>query len=95
MFRYAKDAQIKAKVWSYRDRKTRKRNFRCLWIQRLNAATRAEVITYSRFIEGLKVAGIRLDRKILSDLAIADLPVFRQIFQKAMAALDAKRVCAG
>ncbi|ALJ57019.1 50S ribosomal protein L20 [Candidatus Xiphinematobacter sp. Idaho Grape] len=94
LFRYAKDAQIKARVWSYRDRKTRKRNFRCLWIQRLNAATRAEGITYSRFVEGLKVAGIVLDRKVLSDLAIADLPVFKLVFQKVKAALDAKRVCA-
>ncbi|QQY09862.1 MAG: 50S ribosomal protein L20 [Candidatus Xiphinematobacter sp.] len=94
LFRYAKDAQLKARVWSYRDRKTRKRNFRCLWIQRLNAAARAEGVTYSRFVEGLKVAGILLDRKTLSDLAIADPPIFKQVFQKAMAALEAKRVCA-
>ena len=63
LFRYAKDAQMKAKYWAYRDRKTRKRTFRSLWISRLNAAVRAEGITYSRFVEGLKAAGIVLDRK--------------------------------
>ena len=71
LFRYAKDAQMKAKYWAYRDRKTRKRNFRSLWITRLNAAVRAEGITYSRFVEGLKAAGIALDRKVLADLAVA------------------------
>ena len=64
LFRYAKDAQMKAKYWAYRDRKTRKRTFRSLWITRLNAAVRAEGITYSRFLEGLKAAGIALDRKV-------------------------------
>jgi len=62
LFRYAKDAQMKGKYWAYRDRKTRKRNFRALWITRLSAAVRAEGITYSRFIEGLKFANIELDR---------------------------------
>lgn len=90
MFRYAKDAQMKAKSWSYRDRKTRKRNFRCLWIQRLNAAVRAEGISYSRFIEGLKAASIALDRKILSDLAITDPTVFKAVLQQATAALENK-----
>lgn len=90
LFRYAKDAHMKAKSWSYRDRKTRKRNFRCLWIQRLNAAVRAEGITYSRFIEGLKFASVALDRKILSDLAIADPPVFKEVLQKVIAALKNK-----
>lgn len=90
LFRYAKDAQMKAKSWSYRDRKTRKRNFRCLWIQRLNAAVRAEGISYSRFIEGLKAASIALDRKILSDLAITDPTVFKAVLQQATAALENK-----
>ena len=63
LFRYAKDAVMKAQVWAYRDRKTRKRTFRYLWIQRLNAAARANGMTYSRLAEGLKAAGIGLDRK--------------------------------
>src|SRR6478672_616237 len=58
LFRYAKDATMKGKYWSYRDRKTRKRNFRYLWIQRLNAAARAQGLSYSRFAEGLKAAGM-------------------------------------
>ncbi len=63
---------MKGKYWAYRDRKTRKRTFRYLWIQRLNAAARANGMTYSRLAEGLKAAGIGLDRKILADLAVAD-----------------------
>jgi large subunit ribosomal protein L20 len=90
LFRYAKDAQMKAKYWAYRDRKTRKRNFRSLWITRLNAAVRAEGITYSRFIEGLKAAGIVLDRKVLADLAVQDIAAFRQIVEKAKAALETR-----
>src|SRR5207253_2364154 len=72
LFRYAKDATMKAQYWAYRDRKTRKRTFRYLWIQRLNAAARANGLTYSRFAEGLKAAGIGLDRKVLADLAVSD-----------------------
>src|SRR5204862_5466461 len=72
LFRYAKDATMKAQYWAYRDRKTRKRNFRMLWIQRLNAAVRAHGLTYSRIVEGLKAATIALDRKILADLAVND-----------------------
>ncbi|MFZ0711451.1 MAG: 50S ribosomal protein L20 [Terrimicrobiaceae bacterium] len=90
LFRYAKDAQMKAKYWAYRDRKTRKRTFRSLWITRLNAAVRAEGLTYSRFVEGLKAAGIALDRKILSDLAIQDQAAFKQLVEKAKAAFEAK-----
>jgi large subunit ribosomal protein L20 len=90
LFRYAKDAQMKAKTWAYRDRKTRKRNFRSLWIQRLSAAVRAEGVTYSRFIEGLKAAKIALDRKVLSDLAVKDLPAFKQVLKKAVDALGQK-----
>ena len=90
LFRYAKDAQMKAKYWAYRDRKTRKRNFRSLWITRLNAAVRAEGITYSRFIEGLKAAGVVLDRKVLADLAVQDIAAFKQIVEKAKAALETR-----
>src|SRR5918998_1570421 len=79
LFRYAKDATMKAKYWAYRDRKTKKRTFRYLWIQRLNAAVRAQGMTYSRFAEGLKAANIGIDRKILSDLAISDEGAFRAI----------------
>jgi large subunit ribosomal protein L20 len=90
LFRYAKDAQMKAKYWAYRDRKTRKRTFRSLWITRLNAAVRAEGITYSRFVEGLKAARITLDRKVLADLAVQDETAFKQIVEKAKAAFGGK-----
>jgi len=90
LFRYAKDAQMKAKYWAYRDRKTRKRNFRALWISRLNAAVRTEGISYNRFIEGLKTAGIMLDRKVLSDLAVNEEGAFKKIVAQAKAAYDAK-----
>ena len=90
LFRYAKDAQMKAKYWAYRDRKTRKRNFRALWITRLSAAVRAEGISYNRFIEGLKAAGITLDRKVLADLAIQDEATFKQIVAQAKAAYESK-----
>ena len=90
LFRYAKDAQMKAKYWAYRDRKTRKRNFRSLWISRLNAAVRAEGMTYSRFVEGLKAAGVTLDRKVLADLAVQDAVAFKQIVEKAKAAFETK-----
>ena len=91
LFRYAKDAVYKAQHWATRDRKTRKRNFRMLWQQRINAAARALGLTYSRFIEGLKAAQIDLDRKVLADIAVTDEAAFKAIFDKAKAALDAKR----
>ena len=81
---------MKAQIWATRDRKTRKRNFRMLWQQRINAAARSHGLTYSRFMEGIKAAGIELDRKILSDLAITDEAAFKAIFDKAKAALEAK-----
>jgi large subunit ribosomal protein L20 len=90
LFRYAKDATMKAKYWAYRDRKTRKRNFRMLWVQRLNAAVRAQGLTYSRFAEGLKAAGIELDRKILSELAITDEAGFKSIIEQVKGALEKK-----
>ena len=83
LFRYAKDAVMKAQYWAYRDRKTRKRTFRYLWIQRLNAAARANGMTYSRLAEGLKAAGIGLDRKILADLAVTDEAAFKSIVDQA------------
>ena len=81
---------MKAKYWAYRDRKTRKRNFRMLWVQRLNAAVRAQGLTYSRFAEGLKAAGIELDRKILSELAITDEAGFKSIVEQVKSALEKK-----
>lgn len=90
LFRYAKNAVMKADSWAYRDRKTRKRNFRVLWQQRINAAARAHGLTYSRFIEGIKAAGIDLDRKVLADLAVTDEVAFKAIFDKAKAALEVK-----
>ncbi len=90
LFRYAKNAVMKAQVWAFRDRKTRKRNFRMLWQQRINAAARANGLTYSRFIEGLKAAAIDLDRKVLSDIAIKDDAAFKALVAKAQAALVAK-----
>ena len=90
LFRYAKDAVRKALTYEYRDRKKRKGQFRRLWTQRINAACRNEDLTYSRFIEGLKAAGIEADRKILSDLAITDAAAFSAIVVLAKKALEAK-----
>ena len=82
---------MKAKYWAYRDRKTRKRTFRYLWIQRLNAAVRAQGMTYSRFAEGLKAANIGLDRKVLSDMAITDAVAFSAIVGQVKTALENKK----
>ena len=90
LFRYAKDAVMKAQYWAYRDRKTRKRTFRYLWIQRLNAAARANGMTYSRLAEGLKAAGIGLDRKILADLAVTDDAAFGALVGAARESLGAR-----
>jgi large subunit ribosomal protein L20 len=81
---------MKGKYWAYRDRKTRKRTFRYLWIQRLNAAVRAQGLTYSRFAEGLRAANIGLDRKILSDLAITDEVTFKGIVEQVKSAIEKK-----
>jgi large subunit ribosomal protein L20 len=91
LFRYAKNAVMKARVYAYRDRKNRKRNFRMLWQLRINAASRALGLTYSRFMEGIKAAGIELDRKMLADLAVKDEAAFKAIFDQAKAALEAKQ----
>jgi large subunit ribosomal protein L20 len=90
LYRYAKDAVRKAMVYNYRDRKNRKREFRKLWIQRINAATRAHGLSYSRFSEGLKAAGIELDRKVLSDIAIKDEAGFAAIVSQVKDALSKK-----
>lgn len=90
LFRYAKNAVMKAQYWAFRDRKTRKRNFRMLWQQRINAAARAHGLTYSRFIEGLKACGIDLDRKVLSDIAVKDEGAFKALVAKAQVALASK-----
>ncbi|MFT6876799.1 MAG: large subunit ribosomal protein L20 [Granulosicoccus sp.] len=89
VFRVAKQAVTKAGQYAYRDRKTKKRIFRRLWIARINAASRANNITYSRFMQGLKIAGIDVDRKMLADIAIADEAAFTAIVEKAKAALPA------
>jgi large subunit ribosomal protein L20 len=91
LFRYAKDATMKAQYWAYRDRKTRKRNFRNLWIQRINAICRDNGTTYSRFIEGLAAANIAIDRKALAELAVQDPSAFKSIFERAAEALQKKR----
>src|SRR6516162_9356038 len=85
--RAAKAAVDKAGQYAYRDRRTRRRSFRALWIQRINAAARLEGLTYSRFIHGLERAGIDIDRKVLADIAGADPAAFKAIADKVRAAL--------
>jgi large subunit ribosomal protein L20 len=86
--RIAKQAVEKSLQYAYRDRKNRKRNFRALWIQRINAAVREHGLTYGRFIDGLNKAGIEVDRKILSDLAIHEPQAFAALVAQSKAALD-------
>jgi large subunit ribosomal protein L20 len=86
VFRIAKQAVMKAGQYAYRDRRTRKRVFRQLWIARINAAARGLGITYSKFMNGLKKAGIEIDRKVLSDMAIKDPAAFSSIVDKVKAA---------
>ncbi len=83
LFRTASDAVDKALMYAYRDRKVRKRDFRRLWITRINAAARMNNLSYSRFMHGLKQANIELDRKVLADLAISDPAGFAQVAQLA------------
>ena len=87
VFRVANQAVIKAGQYAYRDRRQRKRQFRALWITRINAASRANGLTYSRLIAGLRRAAIGLDRRVLSDLAVHDKAAFAAIVEKARAAL--------
>jgi large subunit ribosomal protein L20 len=87
IFRVAKQAVIKAGQYAYRDRRQRKRQFRALWIARINAAARINGMSYSRFIAGLKKASIEIDRKILADLAVQEKAAFAAVVEKAKAAL--------
>lgn len=85
--RIAKQAVEKAGQYAYRDRRVRKRNFRALWIQRINAASRELGVNYARFMNGLKVAGIEIDRKVLADLAVREPEAFKALVEQAEAAL--------
>jgi large subunit ribosomal protein L20 len=85
--RIAKQAVEKAQQYAYRDRRNRKRTFRALWIQRINAAARVEGLTYARLIDGLAKAGVEVDRKVLSDLAISEPAAFSALAAKAKDAL--------
>ncbi len=83
LYRTATEAVDRGLVYAYRDRKAKKRDFRRLWITRINAAARINDMSYSRLMNGLKKAGIALDRKVLSNLAILDAPAFAKVVQKA------------
>jgi large subunit ribosomal protein L20 len=87
VFRVAKQAVIKAGQYAYRDRRQRKRQFRALWIQRINAEARMSGLSYSQFINGLKKASIEIDRKILADIAVFDKPAFSLLVEQAKIAL--------
>jgi len=89
-YRTAVQAVEKALQYAYRDRKTKKRNFRALWIQRINAAARAHGLNYSQFMNGMKLAGIELDRKVLADMAARDSDAFKAVFDEAHKALGKK-----
>jgi len=87
LYRKAKEQVTHSLVYSYNDRRKKKGDFRKLWIQRINAGARAEGLTYNRFIQGLRLAGVEVDRKILADLAVNDLPAFVALVEVAKAAL--------
>src|SRR5580700_8534988 len=87
MYRKAKEQQLHSMTYAYRDRKDRKGAFRRLWIQRINAAARAEGITYNRFIQGLKLAGVEVDRRMLAELVIADPAAFTALVEVARQSL--------
>ena len=87
VYRVAKQAVIKSGQYAYRDRRVKKRDFRALWIQRINAGAREHGLSYSRFINGLKKANIDIDRKVLSDIAIRDQVAFAALAEKAKASL--------
>jgi len=86
-YRYAKEQVEHSLVYAYRDRKNKKRTFRRLWITRINAAARAEGLSYNQFVHGCNKAGIALDRKVLADLAVSDPAAFGKIAERAKAAL--------
>lgn len=89
LYRKAKEQQLHSLTYAYRDRRARKGDFRKLWISRINAAARANDITYNRFIQGLKAAGVEVDRKILAELAVSDAEAFTGLVAVAKAALPA------
>lgn len=89
VYRVAKQAVIKADQYAYRDRRQRRRQFRRLWITRINAAARIHGLSYSQFMAGLKKANLELDRKVLADIAIFDAKAFEQVANQAKAALSA------
>ena len=91
LYRYAADALDHGRQYAYRDRKTKKRNYRALWQIRINAAARAAGMTYSRFMEGMKAASIDLDRKTLSDIAATDSTAFTELVRLAQGALKDKQ----
>jgi large subunit ribosomal protein L20 len=91
LYRKAKEQVQHSLVYAYADRKKRKGDFRQLWIQRINAAARADGITYNRFIQGLKAAGVEVDRRMLAELAVHDAPAFSALVEVAKAALPADR----
>ena len=86
--RVARQAMEKAMQYAYRDRRVKKRDFRSLWIQRINAGVRAEGLTYSKFINGLNKSGIKLDRKVLAEIAYENPEAFKTIIKKAQSALN-------
>ncbi|HZN89876.1 MAG TPA: 50S ribosomal protein L20 [Thermoleophilaceae bacterium] len=88
-YKRAKEALLKADSYAYRDRRNRKRDFRRLWIVRINAAARQEGMSYSQFMHGLKEAGIEVDRKVLADIAVRDPETFRRFAEKAREAVAA------
>ena len=88
-YKRAKEAVMKADSYAYRDRRNRKRDFRRLWIARINAAARAEGMTYATFMHGLRAAGIELDRKVLADIAVRDAETFRRFAERAREAAAA------
>ena len=88
-YKRAKEAVMKADAYAYRDRRNRKRDFRRLWITRINAAARQNDMSYSQFIHGLQLAGVELDRKILADIAVRDAETFRRFADRAREALAA------
>ena len=94
LYRYAADALDHGRQYAFRDRKTKKRNFRMLWQIRINAAARATGLTYSRFMEGLKAAKVTLDRKVIADLAATDTAAFSELVKLAQNALKTKAASA-
>jgi large subunit ribosomal protein L20 len=92
LYRKAKEQLLHSATYQYRDRKARKGDFRQLWITRINAAARANDMTYNRFIQGLRLAGVQADRKVLADLAVTDAPAFAALVAVAKKAVEAEGI---